>query len=170
MSRLCRHDKARLNPISRETYCRWIEDMGYPPLDVASDRKCYGHVSPNSDEWNSRDLFFTVFFTPDDDHDYFMNCEVVRLWGLEGPGLFGENVETALAELEALEAASMNDEKPYSESTKPYSESTSKPKGSCIKEGGEYSIEEAILLLHEDIKMLFEEVAAIKVALGGDTK
>ena len=49
-------------------------------------------------------------------------------------------------------------------------ESKAEAKGPSIQPGENYSMRTYLNLLNKDIKELYEEVAAIKAALGGDTK
>ena len=100
---LCRHDNARLRPISSDTYCRWLASKGYEKMHETQKVTWYDYVDPRGGEWEHEDLFFMVNKTKIPGHE-LINAEIVQLWAQWVPGKPEENLEIAIAELEALEA------------------------------------------------------------------
>ena len=99
---LCRHDYARLKVISHDTYCRWLESKGHEKTFENGKQTRFQYSDPRGIRWMDTDLYFTISKTELDLRE-LINAEVARTWAIWMPGDVEENLEIAIAELEALE-------------------------------------------------------------------
>ena len=101
---LCRHDYARLKAIAPDTYCRWLASQGQSLVGGNDRSTVYDYVDPTGENWGDRDFFFIVWKTSNTEQNEVINADVAKMLAIWNPGDVAENLETAIAELEALEA------------------------------------------------------------------